>query len=548
MTDPMQSTKLLEALNAITDDELSSYKFYSPQVLGGVNREEGGSLALRLSGVAKGQSSRYYKVIQEHLWEKFQENPWINTTVIDYTGRLTGRGFEVTSPIYEIREFINSISNDIRNCLYRNISKFVARHRIEGELYLVLTVHESGFIEIDFLDPSTISGGDLDSGKFYHPTKPDFVLGYNINGVGSDGKTQINRVIPSINIAYLPELSKLLEEKLDTSTGSLEESRASSRKYKKIGGFKQFIIEFNTGLFTTRNVSSLRTTLEWINHYETLKKYEIDHKKASGAYLWVITVKDPKAFRTWLAMSDDERKKTGIMEQYVPGGKIILPPGLDMKALNPTLPNISGSDTDILHMVTAGLNSPEDMITGQSTGPYSSVKASRAPQSDRISDSVETLEKFLRFDFWRPIMYLSSIVSTFKFVYKVEEAIDFKNQEPVYKMVKRFCYELIEFNFPVSEISDVEAVARGILGVKHGSVIDTLDLPPSDVSKRMGFNNYYTARLRSATEKKRFPPTMPAVDQESQQEINQGEQPKDGVKKKPKIAIKKNLKKENKSE
>lgn len=98
---------------------------------------------------------------------------------------------------------------------------------------------------------------------------------------------------------------------------------SSNRKYKD-GGCTQFIIEWNTGLFTKRNVSSL--TLEWINHYETLKKYEIDHKKAAGALIFGSSLLKTRKLRTWLSMTDAERAKTGVMGDYLPGGKIILPP------------------------------------------------------------------------------------------------------------------------------------------------------------------------------------------------------------------------------
>lgn len=534
----MDHNKLKEALDGIDDAELSTFKFYAPWQSGPTAEEEGDALSAQLAHIDMTNTSRYYQVIQKFLWEKFQENPWINTSVIDYMGRLTGRGFEMTSSVRPIKEYMKSISDDIRNQLYDNMPKYVARQRIEGELYLLLTAHEDGFVEIDFIDPATVAGGDRCSGKFFHPMKPNFVLAYELSGLSSDGVTQINRVIPSINLAYFPSLYKELLKKPGFQDQKIADSKHSSRKFNVFGGFNQFIIEWNTGLFTQRNVSSLRTTLEWINHYETLKKYEIDHKKAAGAYMWVFTIEDPKAFRTWLGMSEEERAKTGVMGKYMPGGKLILPPGMDLKAVNPTLPNISGTDTDILHMVTAGLNAPEDMVTGQSGGTFASVKASRAPQGDRVSDSIEQFERFLRYTFWRSIFHLGISLKVLPKTYKVEEAVEFKNQEPVYKKVSKEAHDLIEFAFPVSEVSDLEAVARAVLGVKHGSIIDTLGLPAEYIARKLGFGLYSSARLKKATEDKQFPELQPAVDQESAQEIGEGETPKSGVKKKPKVVKK----------
>lgn len=525
----------VDALNMLSDEELSNYKFYAPYNISGVP-EEGDALINRLHGIdRKEQSSKYYRIIQDFLWEKFQENPWMNTTVTDYMGRLTGRGFSITSPIFKINEYIKKIYTDPRNKLYENLSKYVARQRIEGELYIVMSVHPDGFVELDFLDPGTISGGNRGTGKFLHPTKPGFVLAYEVNGVAADGQTVIHSIIPSINLMYYPEMYEVLKKNTVFSEQLLDSSVNKSKKFKKLGGFDRFIIEWDCGLFINRNVSSLRTVLEWIEHYEELKKYEIEHKKAAGSYLWAITIQDPKAFRNWLAMSDSDRKKTGIMEQYIPGGKIVLPPGMDIKAINPTLPNISGSDTDILHMVTAGLNAPEDIVTGESKGTFASVKASRAPQSDRTADNIEFFERFLRYTFFRPIFFAATNMGSLSKKFKVREAVDFIDKKPVFKDVNREPHELLEFTFPVSELSDQESIASATLGVKHGAITDMLGVPASSVAEKMGYGNYRTCRLKKATEDDIFPELQPAIDQESNQEITTGETPKTGIKKKPKV-------------
>lgn len=54
------------------------------------------------------------------------------------------------------------------------------------------------------------------------------------------------------------------------------------------------------------------------------------------------------------------------------------------------------------------------------------------------------------------------------------------------KVVKQ-PHELLEFTFPVSEVSDLEAVARAMLGVKHGSFVDVLGLPAGDIARKMEF-------------------------------------------------------------
>jgi hypothetical protein len=61
-----------------------------------------------------------------------------------------------------------------------------------------------------------------------------------------------------------------------------------------------------------------------LNYYENLKKYEIDHKKSAGAYLWIVTMEDPRAFRAWLALTDEQKRKTGIAAKKTPGSTLVL--------------------------------------------------------------------------------------------------------------------------------------------------------------------------------------------------------------------------------
>ena len=122
--------------------------------------------------------------------------------------------------------------------------------------------------------------------------------------------------IPSIYVARYPNLVQDLPEtsiKPDTQRGSKDESS----KFSGLGGYKRFIIAWDRGLCTRRAISYLRTTIESLNHYENLKKYEIDHKKACGSYAWAFEFEDINAFRRWLALSDAEREKTGMMAKFL---------------------------------------------------------------------------------------------------------------------------------------------------------------------------------------------------------------------------------------
>lgn len=450
-----------------------------------------------------------FKEMQLEIWKKFIYNPQINSYIRDYMGRLTGNSFNMSSVDTTVAEKMNDIITDPRNALYSNMSKYVARSEIEGELYICLTVHPDGFVEVDFMDPSTLASnkGTDNSGIYYHPSKANFPLFYEFNVSTTETSFDTdNVVIPSINIAHFPALKSMANKFDGLLIKDMASSKTASKKYKSIGGFKRFIITWDKGFLTPRNISHLRTTIVWINHYENLKKWEIDHKKSSGSYLWVASITDQKALRTWLKMTDEQRAGTGLSAKKQPGGTLILPPGIDLTCINPNLPSISDADTDIMNMVVSGLNTPEDMVTGVTKGStFSGVNATRGPQADRVSDQIAYFERFLTYDFWRSIFVLSSSVSSFPKVIKRREAVDFKNKKPVFKNVLRKPWELLDIEFPVSTMSDPESTAKAILGVKHGPLKEALGVSNRDSAAKMGMGGYKQMRLRAAEEDEIYP-------------------------------------------
>jgi hypothetical protein len=460
-----------------------------------------------------------FHVLQQQCWSKFVRNPQINSYVRDYAGNLTGFGFETSSHVIEINDVIEMISEDPRNDLIINMTKYVARAEIEGELFLPLTLHRDGFVEIDFADPSSLrGGGDRNSGIIFHPKKPTMPLLYLFEVATAHG-AEIH-AYPSIYMAYYPKLWGQVSRHKSLKGKRIVYPSKSGRPYSKLGGFCSFVVSWDKGYLTPRNVSHIRTTLEWLQFYEDLKKYEIDHKKSSGAYLWVITFDDIKAFRTWLAMSDTERAACGLMEAKTPGGTLMVPPGTKVECMNPQLASISGTDTDILRMVVSGLNRPEDMVTGVSSGStFAGIKATRGPQADRTRDEIAYFDRFLLFGLWRAIFFLHSAATGFPETFRRKEVIDFDDKkEPVTRWVKKLPHKLISIGFPTSEISDTESTAKGLMGVKHGSVVDTLGIPKENVARRMGFSGYRRLRCLAAEEDMSLPELISTEDDDSVQE------------------------------
>jgi hypothetical protein len=457
--------------------------------------------------------------LQKRCWAKFHRNPFVFTTVMDTTGRLSGYGFEQNSSYPKADEFMERIWDDPRNMLAQHFSKYIARSVIQGELFFVFTIHKDGFVEVDFLSPTTIKGFKNSSGILTPENKPMFPLMYRTETVVNMVTTE--RFIPSINLAYYPELWATL--KTHPEWTSVVESKIAGKnghaKFKDLGGHTQFVVQFDQGLVTSRNVGRAKVALEWLEHYDNIKKWELDHKKSSGAYLWTIKVQDRASFRLWLGMSEDERAKTGLMQKKVPGATVMLPPGFDLVCNNPKLASITNQDDDILRLVSAGLNTAEDQMTGSSSGQtYGGVKMSRGPINDRIQDQVADLQRFMIHGFWRGALFLYSKTGHMPWTTSVNKAYKFENKKPKFKKVAVEAHKTISINFPTSEMGDLDSKVKALLGVKHGAVTQTLGMSNEDIANRLGFQNYHHSRLKAATEESNYPKLLTAEEVEQREE------------------------------
>jgi hypothetical protein len=524
--------------------ELTEENYSEKQFVSGVPWQYGGSgtseqrdsdgFSISGSGVAPGLKLTR-KSLSSKIWDKFHNNPQVNTSMRGLVGRICGNGFATISDIKEIDETILEIETDYRNRLYDYWPKYFTRAFLSGELFLCFTVHPDGFIEIDFVDPDAIDG-DFKEGILFHPKKTRMPLIYSLNYTDNNGTT-VQEHIPSIYLARYPELINVARKQRGFSEDKLKGSRADGRlkAFKNVGGFNQFIVSWDMGLMTNRSTSHLQTVLQWLNLWENLKLYEVDHKKASGAYVWVVKFTNVKSWIQWMNLTDAQRATTGIAAPKSPGGTLVLGPDMEIKSEQPQLPKISDSDTDIMQNITSGLNEAEDVTSGQSKGTFASVQASRGPMSDRISDEMAYAERFLRYDFWGNIFFLKNAVGKFPKTFKVKEVTHFDDKkESVLEEVTKKPEQLLDVIFPVSAIENPEGQATAYLGSKHGSLNDTAGIPNEVLMKKMGIRGYRRMRLQKATEDELYPPTIMNVDQESLQEnqlANQDSQ--SGAKKKP---------------
>lgn len=449
--------------------------------------------------------------LQRECWKKFNTNPQISTAISDNAGTVCGKGFSISSPYPDVRKLIKTIVFDARNRLFSNLKKFYTRSDIEGELFLAFTVHKDGFVEVDFMHPEKLKK------IHFHPSKSTFPMFYEFEIIEHDKGAETVKIahIPSIYTFEFPSLIPVMEKMKEWKDYPDRTYRRDKRKFKKTGGYQTFIVSWDRSLFTERNVSQMSTTVEWANHYENLKRYEIDHKRSSGAYLWTVSFEDVKAFKRWISLSEEERAKTGIMQKKTPGGTLVMPPGMKLEVKNPQLSKISEADTDIMHMITSGLSKPEDMVTGQNSGTYGSVKASRGPESDRNSNRKYDWEVFLRYDFFKYIFMMNAKFTDLKLERKEEIVEDFKEGKPVFSKEEFSIWETMEITFPSSEVSDLEGAVKALMGVKHGSLSDTLGIPLSTIAERLGLSNYRTLRAKNELEKKKYPELVSASDVDS---------------------------------
>ncbi len=450
--------------------------------------------------------------VQARCWNKFKENPFVFTTILDKTGRLTGYGFSQSSTYPKAQDFMVELWEDPRNGLVQNFTKYIARAIIQGELFLTFTVHDNGFVEVDFISPSVIKGFKSGSGILMAKGKPLFPLMYRVEDTRGEAK-----FIPSINTAYYPELMAEALANDDVKTDAVV-GRDAKPCYEKLNNYRTYMVQWDQGFVTERNVGQTNVSLKWLEHYDNLKKWEIDHKKSSGAYLWAIEIADRSAFRLWMGMSEDEKKKTGLMQRKVPGGTVMLPPGFKINCHNPKLASITNQDNDILQMISAGLNTPEDVMTGSSSGTtFSGAKLSRGPVSDRTQDQISELQRWLIHGFWRGALWLHHRLTQMPWEYSQRAAYKFEKGKPKFKNVKVPAHKTIEISFPSSEMGDIEGKTRAYLGVKHGPVAEQLGISNGEVANKLGFQSYHQSRLSAATEEESYPELKTAAELETMQ-------------------------------
>ena len=446
--------------------------------------------------------------LRTECWRSYDSSPFVQTAVGDFVDAIIGDGFEITSGKPRIRNLINLYETDFRNKLYLRYKQFLMHYRIEGEKYISFTVHpkknNQPFIEIDHIDPATIEK------IYFHPNKTHLPLLYKIKRKMRAGDKKGEKIyIPSINMAYQPTLIDQLSE--DMGKDGFEETdisgRSNSPEFEKVGGYTQFISDWEGETIKSRPKSRLRTIIVWNNLYTLMKLTEVEHKRALSTFVWVTKTTTQEAFDTLVAISQDKElsKTTGIFGKKTSGSHIFLPPNSDLVASTPKLPEISGQDSDLLQGAVAGLNQPSHDITGDTSGTFTLAKATRPAVVERVKHVQDWSEKLYRYEFWKPILFLQNAVYGFPLTFTEYECVDHRNQEEIWKNVKYNAWDLLTFTFPLNENYDFSSNADYVLGREHWGVGTSFGVSAKTAGARIGIRDIAGERRRKATEDAKYP-------------------------------------------
>jgi len=381
---------------------------------------------------------------------------------------------------------------------------------VEGELFLLLTVQSDGMVVFSVLEPGDISGCQDGTGIVTHPGQNILPLFYMYAPSGETGE-----VIPSVNVLYgdydKPEFYSGFE------ASQLNKSRAQGRgKYKGLKNFYRFIIHWpnlngvNEG---KRDTSYLRSILKYINYYHQSVLWSLDYRKSLASWSQKVKFSDDnfgqKAYRLWMKMTQVERDATGLTKPSQPGDKVFLMPGMDCNSMEHNAGKAgTGENTDVRNLLASGMDSLPDVLTADSKGStFASIRETRNPFADVVESMQTKFSRLIKYGVLAHVLYIKSVMDKdFQYERKVKVPYDVdKDGKVKTKNIKKKAFHLVDVVMPVLNVQNMEELAKGLLGSKHGSLDKSLGIPPSVLAERMGFPDYHKMRVQEAFETEQYP-------------------------------------------
>jgi len=435
-----------------------------------------------------------WRELQKKCWDKYRSFGPINASVNSKADYTAGAGFDVYSSNQEINSFIRELWFSHHNQLFARIVGWMVRMQAEVELFLLLMIDEEGRIKVRVLEPSRIKGSpdDQNTGLVTHPTDATETLFYYYK----DG----DEIIPDINIAYNPDLEKLVKDEIDQDKLKTSKARKNRARFKKIGGYNRFVIHWKnlTGIMEyKRDTSSIAAILEALNLYWNAIKWQLDHKKAQTAYAIEYKFDDSAAGKmAWLlfkGMTDTEKAKAGYTSALTPGAKLFSAPGITVNIKNPNIQKMDGENRDIMNVAGAGARSPQDMFQGDSgNATHSALKSSRPPLEQEIENMQYKLKNFVKYVLLRGCFHIASqfgnLSESFKKPVVIREFANGKIKRSIEEIDVEPC-ELVEVNTPhVRFENDMRGKASAFLGNNHEGLISH-GVSEKRAAKSMGIND-----------------------------------------------------------
>lgn len=466
---------------------------------------------------SKGNNAKWREQ-QVACWELFRSFGPINAAISSKADSVAGSGFDAYSDNLEIKAFLKELLYGHHNRIDMRATGWMIRMLAEVETFLLLSIEEPPKIKgkrksplipekpritIRTLEPSRVGEGS-ETGLILNPYDSTQTLFYNYKSSAGD------EIIPDINIAYNPDLEKLVTTKLGDGS-KLKNSKGSGPLYKDIK-YRRFIIHWKnlTGILEyERDTPAIASVLEFANLYKNAVKWDLDFKKAQSAYALVFKFDDTPAGkilgRLWEVMTDEEKKKTGLTNPLKPGDRLFLKPGMSLEVKSPQLQKLSGSNQDLIDLVGAGARTPMDLFQGQASGmPYAQVKASRSPLEMEIDNLQWKFGNFFKYSLLRACFYIESVINNFPDTFQTTDISEMVDGKPKEETVNVEPIELVNLTFPLIKFeSDPLQKVQAYLGTQNGGMRQ-IGMSEEDIFKSMGVRDYSRQKRKKILEEMQY--------------------------------------------
>lgn len=437
---------------------------------------------------------------QVACWELFRTFGPINAAISSKSDSVAGSGFDAYSDNLEIKAFLKELIYGHHNRIDMRATGWMIRMLAEVEIFLLLSVEmppkvkskrksplaaEKPRVVIRTLEPSRIGEGQA-SGLILNPEDATQTLFYNYKSSAGE------EIIPDINIAYNPELEKLVAKELGDGS-KLKRSKGQGPEFKELK-YRRYIIHWKnlTGILEyERDTPAIASVLEFANLYKNAVKWDLDFKKAQSAYAIVFKFDDTPAgkvlSRLWEAMTPEQKAATGLTNPIKPGDRVFLKPGMTLEVKSPQLQKLSGSNQDLIDLVGAGARTPMDLFQGQASGmPFAQVKASRSPLEMEIDNLQWKFGNFFKYGILRACFFLESVFNGFPDTFQIDDISEVVDGNPKIEKVDVEPVELVNLTFPLVKFeSDPLNKVQSFLGSQHGG-LKQIGVSDEEIARSMG--------------------------------------------------------------